>query len=314
MKNKRFYAVVLICLVSTVYTTAQEGRDMLILFWNMENFFDYTDQGTGSSDKEFTPEGARKWTPGRFYSKCSQVAKSIMWIGDNYGRLPDVIGLCEVENSHVLKSMIYSTALSKYGYRYVHYESDDHRGIDVALLYRHPLRPLDSYPIKIDSLRTRDILKVDFGHTVFFVNHHPSKFSGAESSSGPRKKVMRMLKSACDSVLLTDSTKRVVAMGDFNDTPDGEAFKIIAPSMRNLAEKLAEKGEGTIRFEGKWDLIDMFLVAGKDTGDLQMETVRIPWLISKDNKHSGWKPLRTYSGPRYLGGVSDHLPVLLRLE
>jgi len=34
-----------------------------------------------------------------------------------------------------------------------------------------------------------------------------------------------------------------------------------------------------------------------------------PFLLVPDEKYGGMKPFRTYSGPKYLGGYSDHLPV-----
>ena len=73
-----------------------------------------------------------------------------------------------------------------------------------------------------------------------------------------------------------------------------------------------EKGEGTIRYEGKWDLIDNFLVSPfLQTSD--MEILKIPFLMTYEKKYSGEKPFRTYSGPRYIGGVSDHCPIVLRI-
>ena len=102
----------------------------------MENFFDHIDQGTGDSDKEFSWGGSRHWTRKRFQTKCDAVAKSIMWIGDRYGRLPDLIGLAEIENRGVLTKLLRSTALRKYDYGIVHHDSGDRRGIDVAILYR----------------------------------------------------------------------------------------------------------------------------------------------------------------------------------
>ena len=33
--------------------------------------------------------------------------------------------------------------------------------------------------------------------------------------------------------------------------------------------------------------------------------------LTEDRTHGGLKPLRTYSGPRYTAGVSDHLPIVL---
>ena len=34
-----------------------------------------------------------------------------------------------------------------------------------------------------------------------------------------------------------------------------------------------------------------------------------PFLLTEDPKYGGYQPFRTYQGPRYLGGYSDHLPV-----
>ena len=71
---------------------------------------------------------------------------------------------------------------------------------------------------------------------------------------------MTALKELCDS-FQSSGSRRIIAMGDFNDTPDASAFDIIAPVLVNKAGCLYERGEGTIRYEGKWDLIDMFLVS-----------------------------------------------------
>ena len=103
----------------------------------------------------------------------------------------------------------------------------------------------------------------------------------------------------------------IVAMGDFNDTPDGSQFAMLEGRLENACSGLFEAGEGTIRYEGKWDLIDMFWVSPSILSDARCEILRIPFLMTRDRKHPGEKPLRTYSGPRYLGGVSDHCPVVL---
>ena len=115
--------------------SAEDGR-ILTMFWNLENFFDYKDGGTGESDHDFSPEGSRRWTSTRFYTKCSAISKSVFWAGDRFGAMPDVIGVAEVENREVLQRLIWSTGLRKTGYSIVHYDSEDRRGIDVALLWR----------------------------------------------------------------------------------------------------------------------------------------------------------------------------------
>ena len=132
---KRVIIVLLLC-AAGVGARAQEQDSLLVMFWNLENFFDWKDGGTSDSDRDFSSTGARYWTKSRFYSKCNAVAKSVFWVSDRYGRMPDVIGVCEIENRGVLNRLLSSTLLRKYDYGVVHFESGDRRGIDVALLYR----------------------------------------------------------------------------------------------------------------------------------------------------------------------------------
>lgn len=289
----------------------------LVLFWNLENFFDWTDGGNGDSDMEFTPGGKRHWTARKFYSKCNAVAKSVLWISDEYGKLPDVIGLAEIENRGVLSKLINSTSLRKTGYKIVHYDSPDHRGIDVALLWNTGTMDLiSSKPCHIDGLETRDILLVNLfdrraqKERAFIVVHLPSKFGGGKTA-WKREKAAARLKAVADSVNAAGCSD-ITVMGDFNDTPDAEAFTQLKEVLVNVSEPLSAQGLGTIRFEGKWDLIDMFWVTPEMARNVSMEIVRVPFLTVRDNVHSGIKPLRTYSGPRYLGGVSDHCPILLK--
>ena len=299
---------------------AQERDSVLTVFWNLENFFDYTDQGTGESDAEFSSMGARHWSKKKFYRKCDNIAKSLLWMGDRYGRMPDVVGFAEVENRGVLSRLLSSTVLRKYDYMIVHHDSPDRRGIDVALIYRRSSfvlvsksRVTPSY--EGEKLATRDILQVclegrEGRCTHFIVNHHPSKFGGSGESEGRRIAAMAALRQMCDS--LTDvSGYPIIAMGDFNDSPDGQAFELVEGVLVNKGISLHRKGEGSIRFEGKWDLIDNYLVSQQIDTLTQMEVCRIPFLMTWERKHPGEKPLRTYSGPSYIGGVSDHCPVIL---
>ena len=66
-----------------------------------------------------------------------------------------------------------------------------------------------------------------------------------------------------------------------------------------------------------WGMIDMFFISPEIMAanpGIDMTIERIPFLTVKDNTHSGEKPLRTYSGPRYLGGVSDHCPITVVIK
>ena len=296
---------------------------LVVVFWNVENFFDYVDQGTGEPDAEWSSRGSRRWTKKKFQTKCDIVAKSMLWIGDRCGRMPDVIGLAEVENRLVLWKLLNETVLRKCGYRIVHYDSRDRRGIDVALLYRESSFAEVSLSVVTPSMNgksmaTRDILQVclegAMGQKInMIVNHHPSKFGGAEASEGRRNAAMKTLRGVCDSLAVVDAGVPVVAMGDFNDNPDGPQFRYLDGMLVNKADSLFEAGRGTIRYHGKWDLIDMFMVSEDISEKSYMEIIEIPFLMTYEKKYPGLKPLRTYSGPRYIGGVSDHCPIILSI-
>ena len=323
------YLILTMLLVGCPCTSwAGERVDTLsVMFWNLENFFDYRDGGTSVSDREFSSFGERHWTKSRFYAKCNAVAKAILWAASEYGRMPDVIGFAEVENRFVVSSVVGATLLRKYDYGIVHYDSSDPRGIDVALIYRKSVfGNHTSRPVRIKEFRTRDILYVRLeyaeggrgeedgdGCLHFLVNHHPSKFGGAAISAPRRKVAMRTMLEVCDSIRKSEPGAKIICMGDFNDVPDNPLFDFSGTGMVNIAGPLAEKGEGTIRYQGKRDMIDMFIVSRCIAKHAEMEVCRIPFLTVWDSTYSGEKPFRTYSGPRYIGGVSDHCPIWMEL-
>ena len=334
------------------------GVDTLqVMFWNVENFFDWRNDSTTVSDMEFSAAGERHWTWKRFQAKANAFAKALFWVEAETGRLPDVIGLEEVENAFVLRQVLQKTALRKLDYKYVHYDSPDSRGIDVALLYRSSrLELLDSKPCHLFAadtvMATRDILLCVFKRAgplvmpdplsiAVLVNHHPSKYGGAAESEPRRRIAVERLRFLADS-LVAIGIDRIIAGGDFNDTPDNPVFGLLEPTLAPTHMDLFRRGRGTIKYDGKWDLIDHIYVSpalvsapmsesatDSSLGDAdqqmdnggnhpsacaRMRIIRIPFLLTRDTVHSGEKPLRTYTGPRLTGGVSDHLPVLLEVS
>ncbi len=307
--------MVLVCLLALL----QPQEDTLrVMFWNLENFFDYRNDSTSVSDAEFSSFGERRWTRKRFNAKCNAIAKGILWAGSAEGGLPDVIGFAEVENAFVLRRLLQETALRKLDYEYVHFDSPDSRGIDVALLYRSSrLKLEDARPCHLFQadtvMATRDILLCRFsgrfGPFSVLVNHHPSKYGGTTVSEPRRRLAVERLRFLADS-LTALGENRIIATGDFNDTPANPVYKLLEPSFVPRAVELFERGRGTIKFDGAWNLIDMFYVSPA-LSSARMSILYVPFLQVPDATHGGTKPLRTYTGPRYTGGVSDHCPVWL---
>lgn len=291
------------------------------LFWNLENFFDPRDGGTGEADTEFSARGPRHWTRRRFDAKCRLVAKALLRVAEEEG-LPDVIGVAEVENRLVLKRLLSTDALCKTDYRIVHFDSPDPRGIDVGLLYRAsrwellrawpvPVRDAAGAPVPTRDLLCATLLRgEDTLHVV--VCHFPSQYGG-EAATPKRRAAVSRLKALTDSLAASGGTG-ILVMGDFNDTPEKAVFAPLSPGLVNLALPLARRGEGTIRYEGRWELIDQGWVSPSLAARSSFRVLRIPFLMERDGAHPGEKPWRTWSGPRYRGGVSDHLPILVKLE
>ena len=134
-----------------------------VVFYNTENFYDTVDDPL-TMDDEFTPSGFRKWTPERFNAKVNNLTKVLTDIV--HPEYPDVVGLAEIENKWVMESIL--DRMNRNGtsrYSFVHYDSPDERGSDVALIYNtQSLTILESNPILVQlpgiEDRTRDILHV----------------------------------------------------------------------------------------------------------------------------------------------------------
>lgn len=307
---------------------------LLVMFWNVENYFDTYDNPS-TTDEEFTPTGDNRWGRARFEKKRDDIAKTILLAADQYGDLPALIGLAEVENAFVLQELLEETPLARTQYKYIHKDSPDSRGIDVALLYREELfTPLETKYIGF-SFPTRDVLYtkgvvngLDTLHIM--VNHWPSKRGNEESSGRKREYVSLKVSHVVDSILLRNPAANIVLMGDFNDTPASSPLKNLG-QLTNLA-KWADGAEGTYKYHESWSMIDQFLVSEnlireESSINGENEAFRPQWiythrgmeifapeaLFAEDATYMGVKPKRTYSGPRYLGGISDHLPVVFKL-
>ena len=258
-----------ICAVAAAILAAT-GLNAQVMCWNIENFFDTYDDPL-SADEPFTPRGDYRWTRRKFTAKRNLIAKTIIASAECFGgEMPSIVGLCEVENRYVLDNLLQQTPLAKCGYRVLHREGRDPRGIDVALLYdARRVRLLHSSFITIEQFATRDILYAevvigrrggagsgaDGGDTLhIFLNHWPSKYGGVRESAPKRQAVSDALAGVLDSLFALRSGAAVLIMGDFNDTPDSPAVTGLCSrfSLTNLTAHL----QGSIKFRGVWEMID----------------------------------------------------------
>jgi predicted extracellular nuclease len=323
-----------------VLAFAQDDKEYTVMFYNVENFFD-TKNDSLSNDDEFTAAGERHWTWKRFEQKVQHTGKAIIAAGG--WQMPDVIGLCEIENKYVLQRLLKDTPLKKVSYRIIHKESPDHRGIDVSLLYNpqtfYPLS-YEYYPLKDefgDTISTRELMYVSgvFGEkdTVHvFVNHWPSRYAGVMETRRYRKIAAILLKEKCEALWLKNKFAKIIVVGDFNDQPQDESIKnvlgaklvsdsINSSQLYNLSSNWLKDDMGTLKYQSQWFVFDQIIVSGSllhDSIGLHTNTnyatvCQFPFLFENDKTYGGKKLFRTYNGYKYNGGFSDHLPVLLKL-
>ena len=308
------------------------------MFYNTENFFDTFDD-TLKDDNDFLPDGLMRWNSERYYKKLNSVYKVILAAGE--WSPPDIIGFSEIENRKVLNDLITLTYLSKYNYGLVHEESNDPRGIDVCLIYNRITAQLLSSKYLIPSgfnsltFSTRSILYTKWlisGDTIhILLNHWPSRRGGVLAGEAKRLSISEMIRTKTDSIQIREKgNAKIIIAGDFNCTPpDNEISTLLnTPSntqdygqMINLSTELSSKGQGTYRYMGTWEMIDQVIVSEAliksenrlYTGQNFFRIFRPDFLMKKDEKYPGLTPYSTYSGYRYRGGFSDHLPVILDL-
>jgi predicted extracellular nuclease len=317
---KLYFTIILLGVIQLT----QAQNNLRIVFYNVENLFD-TKNNPKTNDDEFTEDGSRHWNNYKYWQKIKKTSKTLKIIGK--WEAPAIIGLAEIENDTVLNNLIYSDPLKKYNYNIIHRDSPDHRGIDVALLYRKdkyfPLKT-KFFPLIDDSgqiIKSREILYtkglVKGGDTLhFFVVHFPSRYGGYKKSEPKRLNAVKQLISITDSLNYAHKSPKIIIMGDFNDTPSNKSLVYLNDN-ENI--KLLECKYGTHKYQGKWSKLDHFFISNSllknhnYSVDGETNVCKQSFLLEKDKKHLGYKPFRTFVGFNYNGGFSDHLPIFIDL-
>lgn len=340
---KRIFIILFSMMAFAMMLPAQNARSIRVAFWNMENFFDPFVDSTRAYN-EFTPEGMQHWTKSRFYTKRNNMYKAILAMSENHPI--GIFGLCEVENEYVLNSLFALTPLKKHNYRWVHYEGPDRRGIDPAIVYSKDWFTLVEsatipyYNPEDTAYHSRDILYAKFidneDDTIHvFVNHWPSRYSGELETVGSRACSAAILRSKVDSIcqaMPEGYHAKIIMMGDLNDCPTDPSVHDVLKARKaseyedgmlyNLfAENEGLGFEGTLKHQADWQVFDQIIVTPAvidDKSGLHFKegSARIFWMdfmLEDDDTYHGKKLFRTYIGPRYFGGFSDHLPVFIDL-
>ena len=308
------YRIIYIIFLSLIFSLPilAEKSSLRIVSYNVENLFD-TKHDTLKNDSSFLPEGMHHWTYRRYQTKIDRIAQVLVNIG-GWESVP-LVGLCEVENARCLRNLCYK--LRRFHYKYVHYDSPDERGVDVALLYdstRLSILNRRALSLSLDGDATRDILYVsalyeqrDTVHVMMC--HLPSQLGGASNTDWKRQRAKLLIQSQIDSIFLFQPSANIVVMGDMNTSAQDDLTGMV-----NLMIPIQKMGQGTHKYQGIWTCLDQFYVS-QSIATKATTTIFSPWwLLEEDTKYLDYKPHRTYIGFRYNDGYSDHLPIVLHLR
>ena len=338
---KSFMPGVISFLFTTLVFGQKEYTVACIAFYNLENLFDTIDS-PDTDDLEFTPAGSNIYTSKVYYDKLAKLSKVISEIGTEY--TPDgaaILGVSEIENLHVLEDLVKQPAIAHRGYKILHQNSKDGRGIDVALLYQPKYFTPDTVTFHAlitnqseNELRySRDILIAVGDFTgepmAFTVNHWPSRRGGEQITAHMRNAAALCNRQKLDSLRVFKGIKKSVVMGDLNDDPvndsvrkylkaSGQPERLDEDEMFNPMEQFYRKGMGTTAYQNAWSLFDQIILSSEmaiaDKGFRYYKAgIHNPsYLTQKSGSYKGY-PFRTYANGVYAGGYSDHFPVYVLL-
>ncbi len=298
MKKVKFTLMLVLSVLVSVNVSAQNSNEIFTMFYNVENFFDTIDDPK-TDDNEFLPGSKKKWNTEKYNHKINQLTRVFSSINNN--ELPNIVGLCEIENKIVIDDLLSSPFFENHNYSIVHKNSPDNRGIDCALLYDNNFKLLDKDFIKIripDAKRpTRDIVytKFSFENKIIhvYVNHWPSRYGGEKKTQHKRDFTASVLRRHIEKTVKEDDF--LIVMGDLNDYPSNNSVQ-------------------NILVQNQWGFLDQIIVSNnflnKDSKlkAIDFDVLDKEWMLH--TKQSGIRvPNRTFGRDSWYKGFSDHLPV-----
>lgn len=316
------------------------GQELTVAFYNIENLFD-TQDDPKTDDAEWLPGSEVKWDDAKYRIKLSRMAEAIASIGSGG---PDLLGVAEAENEAVLRDLAAQPAIAARKYQIAHVESEDERGIDVALLYdpaKFRFESLKAYQVDLpgEDDRTRPVLAVGGkagGEWLYvLVNHWPSRSEGQQESEPNRLAAARTALQAVSEIRSQRKDAHVILMGDFNDDPHNASIaevlgarsapaQLPAGSLFNCMAALHNpESAGTLTYQGKWNLFDQIIISEsllRPGAKLQYVSgsaaIHNPEFlqVGGDGRSKDAPRRAIYRGEFQDRGYSDHFPVYIRLS
>lgn len=342
---KRLSILFLLLIITSNAVFSQKQYNIrAVAFYNLENLFD-TENDTLINDEASPIMEIKEGREEIYKKKVNNMAKVISEIGIAESKnSPVMLGVAEVENRGVLEDLINTDYLKAKNYEIIHYDSPDLRGIDVAFLYQPTyFKPIhhENFELRLwdeegKRIYTRDQLLVsgylddELIHVI--VNHWPSRRGGEAKSSHKREKAAYLTTQIIEQVRENDPNAKIIIMGDLNDDPTNDSLKKVLKTksrkadvqkgdIYNPTEDMFRRGQNTLVYRDNINLFDQIMFTSQlletknDYSSYKMYKVNIfnpQYLTTQSGKYKGY-PHRSFAGPNFINGYSDHYPVYMYL-
>lgn len=325
---------------------AQTPDAIVVATWNLENLFDTTTNQPGAADEEFTPQSWRRWTPARLDQKLDNLA----WVLDRMK--PDVLCVAEVENRDVLQQLA-DRIQRNHGWTFTsiaHEDSPDPRGIDNAVLSRHPI--VVSRLLRHEERRGAMMAEIDIGGDKLTVlaNHWKSQSGDRDENIAIRTAEALAVRAEALAILAREPHAALVVTGDFNVDFDDPCLTVSFKAATDRDRAAGTSGAGTVFYNllgdipaaqrgsyyyarrKVWNTFDALLVAPAMLAPPDQPGP--PWRVSPpearatltyalppmrepgDGRPKAFRRVRIKDKPAnyYVEGYADHFPVVTTLR
>jgi len=317
-----------------------------IYWWNLENLFDIENSPRRSSFLENQLKKELKgWNQNILNQKIDNLSSIIIKFNTNNG--PDILGVCEVENEHVLKLLTdkLNSLLPVRSYSFIIIDGEDKRGIDTALIYDKNKYTVDpkTFTLRISKRNpTRDLFQIQLttqsnNTLVLILNHWPSR-SGGKLESEPFRMMVAENLSYWVKRIHEELGKdiSILLMGDFNDNPFNRSMTDYLQSS-NIRKKVMgaknhffynpmfrflDKNIGTHVYGNEVNILDQFLISKSilnQSNSLPFKVDSVEIIDFPELSKGKYKTPIRFGRPKDSKGInpngySDHLPISITLK
>ncbi|MFP4151211.1 MAG: endonuclease/exonuclease/phosphatase family protein [Alkalispirochaeta sp.] len=194
---------------------APDDETLTVVFYNVENLFDETLDGTEYDD--FTPEAG--WDGEDVADRLERLGNAL----ESIDPTPDIITLSEVENDTIF-DRIFDDYYVDVPFHYRVFSSNAGGATGVAIASRYPIvgvRTLQARAGETPPLRPVIEARIALAETelVVFVNHWKSKRGGGASTEALRRASARLVGTRLAELHAEEPRTPVLLCGDFNEGP-----------------------------------------------------------------------------------------------